>query len=289
MKEKCPYTVDDNYIRKIVKPRNISSRKGDNGIVLVIGGSRTYHGAPLLSSMAALRSGADLVYTAIPKVNLSSSRMFSSDLIFLPFPDDKLTVGSVRRLVSSIPKKIDASAIGMGLNISKPQSLFLLIQKILEENTHIVLDAAALIPEILTKISNADTIVTPHAGEFKRLFGETPTNGIEEQIKLVSRKAKEYGIIIVLKGFQNIISDGDEIFVIERTTPAMTVGGTGDILAGLISGFRTRYGSIESCLMGLYFNGKAALNLSRKFGLHIIASDLLTELPKVMQEYDSVE
>src|SRR5215218_6483377 len=108
-------TVDNNFVKKTVKPRYVQSRKGDNGLVLIVGGSRIYHGAPLLSSLAALRSGTDLVYTAIPKINLISSRIFSPDLIILPFPDDKLTTGSVRRLLNTIPKRIDAAAIGMGL------------------------------------------------------------------------------------------------------------------------------------------------------------------------------
>ena len=278
--------VDDDLIRKIVKPRNIWSRKGENGISLVIGGSRIYHGAPLLSSLAALRSGTDLVYTAIPKINLISSRIFSPDLIILPFPDDKLTTGSVRRLLNTIPKRIDAAAIGMGLNISKSQPLILLIQKLLESDSHLVIDAGALLPDILPSISKNETIVTPHAGEFKRLFGETPTSKLSEQVELVSRKAKEFGLIIVLKGHQNIVSDGESTFVIERTTPAMTVGGTGDILSGLITGFRTKYASVHSCLLGLFFNGKAGLRLSSRIGFHIIASDLLTELPYIMKEYD---
>src|SRR6478735_414590 len=162
-------SIDDDYIKKIIKPRNIRSRKGDNGIVLIIGGSRIYHGAPLLTSLAALRSGTDLVYTAIPKINLISSRIFSPDLIILPFPDDKLTTGSVRRLLNTLPKKINAAAIGMGLNVSKSQPLILLIQELLEGNSHIVIDAGALLPELLPNISKNDTIVTPHAGEFKRL------------------------------------------------------------------------------------------------------------------------
>src|ERR1044071_6380356 len=129
--------VDDELIRRIVKPRNILSRKGENGIALVVGGSRLYHGAPLLSSLAALRSGTDLVYTAIPKVNLISSRMYSPDLIILPFPDDKLTNGSVRRLINNLPKKIDAAGIGMGLNTSKSQPLILLIQQLLMDSSHL--------------------------------------------------------------------------------------------------------------------------------------------------------
>lgn len=287
MKDYC--LVDDNLIRKIVKPRNILSRKGDNGISLVVGGSRIYHGAPLLSSLAALRSGTDLVYTAIPKINLISSRIFSPDLIILPFPDDKLTTGSVRRLLNTIPKKIDAAAIGMGLNIAKSQSLILLIQKLLEGDSHLVLDAGALIPDILPRISKNETIVTPHAGEFKRLFGDSPTSKLPEQVELVSQKAKEFGLIIVLKGYQNIVSDGESTYVIERSTPSMTVGGTGDILSGLITGFRTKYGSVHSCLLGLFFNGKAGLRISSKIGFHMLASDLLTELPYIMKEYDTME
>ena len=287
MKDYC--LVDDNFIRKIVKPRNILSRKGQNGISLVVGGSRIYHGAPLLSSLAALRSGTDLVYTAIPKINLISSRIFSPDLIILPFPDDKLTTGSVRRLLNTIPKKVDAAAIGMGLNVSKSQPLILLIQKLLEGDSHLVLDAGALIPDILPGISKNETIVTPHAGEFKRLFGDSPTSKLSEQVGLVSQKAKEFGLIIVLKGYQNIVSDGESTFVIERSTPSMTVGGTGDILSGLITGFRTKYGSVHSCLLGLFFNGKAGLRISSKIGFHMLASDLLTELPYIMKEYDTIK
>lgn len=280
--------VDDDLIKRIVVPRNILSRKGENGISLVVGGSRIYHGAPLLSSLAALRSGTDLVYTAIPKINLISSRIFSPDLIILPFPDDKLTNGSVRRLINSLPKKIDAAAIGMGLNMSKSQPLSLLIRELLANDSHLVIDAGALHPEILPDITNNDTIVTPHAGEFKRLFGDDPTTKLTEQIELVSRKAKEFGLIIVLKGYQNVVSDGVSTFVLERATPSMTVGGTGDILSGLITGFRTKYNSLYSCILGLFFNGKAALRLSNKIGFHMLASDLLTELPYVMKEYDTI-
>jgi ADP-dependent NAD(P)H-hydrate dehydratase len=282
-------SVDEDFIRNIIKPRDMLSRKGENGIALVVGGSRIYHGAPLLSSLAALRSGTDLVYTAIPKINLLSSRIFSPDLIILPFPDDKLTTGSVRRLLNTLPKKVNASAIGMGLYVSRSQPLILLIQKLLEGNSQLVIDAGALIPDILPDISNNQTIVTPHAGEFKRIFGEFPSSKLPEQIKLVTRKAKEFGLIVVLKGHQNIVSDGEDTFVIERTTPSMTVGGTGDILSGLITGFRTKYGSLHSCLLGLFFNGLAGLRISDKIGSHMVASDLLTELPYVMKEYDKIK
>lgn len=280
--------VDVNLVREIILPRNKKSRKGDNGITLIVGGSRMYHGAPLLSSIAALRSGTDLVYTAIPKINLIPSRNFSADLIFIPFPDDKLTSGAARRLLNSIPKKIDAAGIGMGLSFSKSQSLLTLINGLIKSDVRLLVDAGALVPDILKDITNTKTIVTPHGGEFKRLFGELPIGSLNEQIKLVTKMAKEYGLIITLKGFWNIVSDGDKVYVIQRSTPSMTVGGTGDILSGLVAGFLTKHEPIHASLLGLYFNGIAALKVSSKIGLHMMASDLLAELPFVMKDYDVI-
>lgn len=281
-------SVDSGLVREIIIPRNKLSRKGENGVTLIVGGSRLYHGAPLLSSLAALRSGTDLVYTSIPKINLASSRNFSPDLIFVPFPDDKLTSGGVRRLLNSIPKKIDAAAVGMGLSFSKSESLLTLIKGLIQQDARLLIDAGALIADILKETINTKTVVTPHGGEFKRLFGDLPTGDLNEQIKIVTKMAKEYGLVITLKGFWNIVSDGDEVFVIQRATPAMTVGGTGDILSGLIAGFLTKYEPVPACILGLYFNGVAALNISNKIGMHMVASDLLAELPIVMKEYDRI-
>jgi ADP-dependent NAD(P)H-hydrate dehydratase len=280
--------VDNKYVKNIIKPRNIQSRKGDNGIVLIVGGSRIYHGAPLLSSIAALVSGIDLVYTAIPKINLISSRMFSPNLIFLPFPDDKLTMGASRKLLSLMPKKVHSAAIGMGLGISKTSSLCFLIKQLLEDKTSLILDASSLIPDVLGEIVNTKSVVTPHAGEFKRLFGQDPGIHKSEQMNIVMKKAKEYGIVIVLKGYWNIISDGEQISVIERTTPSMTVGGSGDVLSGLISGFLTKNNAFESSILGLFFNGLAAISLYNKIGLHLMASNLLEELPLVMKDFDKL-
>lgn len=282
-------TVNKDYIKKIIRPRNLQSRKGENGIVLIVGGSRIYHGAPLLSSIAALISGTDLVYTAIPKINLVSSRMFSPNLIFIPLPDDKLTMGSSRKLLSLMPKNPHSAAIGMGLGISKIDSLCFLIRKLLEDKVRLLLDASSLIPDILNEITNTKSIVTPHAGEFKRLFGQDPGQSKSEQIDNVLRKAKEYGIVVVLKGYINIVSDGELVSVIERSTPSMTVGGTGDVLAGLISGFSTKNNPFESSVLGLFFNGVAGYNLYNKFGLHLMASNLLEELPLVMKDFDRID
>jgi ADP-dependent NAD(P)H-hydrate dehydratase len=176
----------------------------------------------------------------------------------------------------------------MGLGISKINSLSFLIKKLLEDKTHLILDASALIPDVLHEIINTKSIVTPHPGEFKRMFGQDAGQSKSEQIDTVIKKAREYGIVIVLKGYWNIVSDGNLVSVIERTTPSMTVGGTGDVLSGLISGFLTKNNSFESSILGLFFNGLAASNLYNKFGLHLMASNLLEELPLVMKDFDTL-
>lgn len=284
--------INDDMIKKISVSRKISSRKGDNGIVLVVGGNRIYHGAPILASMAALRSGTDLVYTAIPSVNVEATRSFSPNLIVIPLVDEKLTMGSASRLIKTLPKKIDSATIGMGMSIAKKEALLSLIEKLLKNGTKLVLDASALIPEILPKIKETGCIITPHGGEYMRIFEtelKTHHNNENEQIVDVLKNAKKYGITIILKGWKNIISNGELTAVIERSTPAMTVGGTGDVLAGLVAGFFSKMNSFEAACTAVYFNGLAGIMAYQKSGLHMVASDLLDNLPQIMKKFDQIE
>src|SRR5918996_1052394 len=251
-------TVNDNSIKKVIVPRKNSSRKGDNGIVLVVGGSRIYHGAPILASIAALRSGTDLVYTAVPSINVESTRSYSPNLIVIPLVDQRLTMGSAARLIKTLPKKVDVATIGMGMNIAKKEALLSLIEKLLKNGTKLVLDASALMPEILPKIKETGCIITPHGGEYMRIFKtelKNHHNNENEQIADVLKNANKYGITIILKGWKNIISNGELTAVIERSTPAMTVGGTGDVLAGLVAGLFSKMNSFDAACTAVYFNG----------------------------------
>ena len=289
MSESTTITISPKLIKQLVLPRSLTSRKGDNGTVLIAGGSRFYHGAPVLASMAALRSGSDLVYTAVPRSIITAVRSFSPTIIALPLPDDKLTVGSANRLAALIPKHADSAAIGMGMSID-PAGIIALIKKLKEVRTKILLDASALIPQVLNEISGTGSIVTPHAGEHKRLFGSNPGTTKKEMVLNVRKLAKEYGITLVLKGWLNIISDGDRTATIERSTPAMTVGGSGDVLSGLAAGLLAKMSkSFEAALIAVYFNGLAGNLAFKRAGLHIIATDLLDNLPTVMRPFDKVK
>lgn len=281
-------TVTPKMIRQLIPPRSSLSRKGDNGVVLVAGGSRFYHGAPVLASMAALRSGADLVYTAVPRSIISAVRSFSPAIIALPLPDDKLTMGSANRLVAMLPKRADAAAIGMGMTL-EPEAIAALVSKLKQARTKILLDASALIPQVLGEISGTGSIVTPHAGEYKRLFGSDPGTAREEMISSVCRTAKDRGITIALKGWLNVISNGEQTAAIKRSTPAMTVGGTGDILSGLAAGLLARMKPFDAALTAVYINGLAGGIAFKSTGLHMIATDILDSLPAAMKPFDKIK
>jgi ADP-dependent NAD(P)H-hydrate dehydratase len=280
--------VTPKLIRQLMPPRSFSSRKRDNGTVLIAGGSRFYHGAPVLATMAALRSGADLVYTAVPRSIITAVRSFSPAIIALPLPDDKLTKGSTNRLMGMLPKKVDSASIGMGMTL-EPEALTLLVRKLRQAGTKILLDASALIPQVLEEISNTGTIVTPHPGEYKRLFGSEPGSTEEEMKSNVHKLAKEHGITIALKGWVNIVSDGEQLAAIKRSTPAMTVGGSGDVLSGLAAGLLAKMKHFDAAVVALYVNGVAGNLAFKKAGLHIIATDLVDNLPVVMKKFDEVK
>ncbi|MCV0410137.1 NAD(P)H-hydrate dehydratase [Nitrosopumilus sp.] len=276
-------------IKKFIPARNSKSRKGDNGVVLVIGGSYIYHGAPILSSIAALRCGTDLVYTSVPNINVTSTRAISPNLIVIPLVDQKLTRGAVNKLLGSLPRNLDSATIGMGLAIQEKNALLHLVKSLLDRDVRLSLDASALIPDILPLLANKNVVVTPHAGEFKRLFGESPSNSKNERIKLVEKKAKEHGITVLLKGATDVISNGFTTYLYEKKIPAMTVGGTGDVLSGLVAGLLSKNrNSLESAAAATFINGLAGKAVQKKIGLHMTSMDLLDAIPSAMKPFDKI-
>ena len=283
-------SLTPSIVKKYIPPRNLNSRKGDNGKVLVVGGSYMYHGAPILSSLAALRTGADLVYTAVPKVNAQASRAISPDLIVIPLADSKLTRGSVNKLLGQIPVGIDSAAIGMGLAVENIEALKLLIKSLIERDVRLSLDASALRKEILPIIKGKNVVVTPHSGEFERIFGEEIPSNKKTRISTLERLAKKNSITILLKGQDDIITDGVMTLINSKKTPAMTVGGTGDVLSGIVASMLSRNRNVlESTASAAFLNGQAGKIIQKQFGTHMIASDLIDVLPLVAKMFDKIK
>ena len=283
-------TITSSMVRKYIRPRKSDSRKGDNGKVLVVGGSYMYHGAPILSSLAALRTGCDLVYTAVPKVNAQATRAASADLIVIPLADSKLTRGSVNKLLGQIPAGIDSATIGMGLAVQDIEALKLLVKSLIERDVRLSLDASALRKEVLPIIKAENVLVTPHASEFERLFGEKIPDNKKTRISIVEKHAKKNSITILLKGMDDIISDGTKTLINSKKTPAMTVGGTGDVLSGIAASMLSQNRNvIEAAASAAFVNGQAGKIVQKNLGMHMVATDLIDVLPLISKTFDRIK
>lgn len=281
--------IQQSTIRRFIPPRNSKSRKGDNGTVLVVGGSSIYHGAPILSSLAALRCGTDLVYTAVPKINVQSARSVSPNLIIIPLVDQKLTRGAVNKLLGMVPKHCDSATIGMGLAIPDIHALKILVKSLVDQDVRLSLDASALVDDVLPLVAEKNTVVTPHAGEFKRLFGESPPHSIKERVKMVEDFANKNKVTILLKGPTDVISDGQTTYLNSKNVPAMTVGGTGDVLSGLVAGMLAKNrDSLQAASAAAYINGLAGYNVQKRMGLHMTSMDMIDVIPTVMRPFDKI-
>ena len=283
-------TLQTTTVKKFIPARKANSRKGENGTVLVVGGSYIYHGAPILSSLAALRTGTDLVYTSVPKINAQSTRAVSPNLIVIPLVDQKLTRGSVKKLLGAIPKNLDSATIGMGLAVAEKAALEILVKSLIKNDVRVSLDASALVPEILPIISNKNSVVTPHAGEFKRLFGISSPENQKQLVSTVEKLAKKHRITILLKGQTDVVSDGKTTYLNPKKIPSMTVGGTGDVLSGLVAGVLSKNrNALESAAAATYINGLAGKLVQKKLGLHITSMDLIDVIPQVMKPFDKIK
>jgi ADP-dependent NAD(P)H-hydrate dehydratase len=283
-----PMLIDAAYVAKVIPPRRKDSHKGMNGTVCVVGGSRLYHGAPFLCAMGAMRSGVDLVFLAVPATIATSIRALSPDIIVVPLPDSKLTRGNVSKLMSWVPN-VDTFAVGPGLGPQRPESLAQALNEMKGEGRSLVVDADALRQPVLPSIRNTKTVVTPHAKEFERLFGESLPDELDARTNVVSAQARKSGLTVLVKGPVDIISDGERVAHNETHSPAMTVGGTGDVLTGITAGLLAKkVQPFEAACAAAYVNGSAGLEASKELGLHITASDVVNQIANVMKKYDTV-
>lgn len=284
-----PHTLDTELVRKFIPARHKNSHKGQNGRVLVVGGGTIYHGAPVLASLASLRAGSDLVYTAVPKHNVAATRSLSPNLIVVPMADQKLTRGTAKKLLGAIPAGIDAAAVGMGLVVAEKGALELLVSTLVDSDVRLLLDAGALSADVLPLVASKNCVLSPHAGEYARVFGKPPPESLKERIENVEHDASKHSVTILLKGQTDVISDGNTTFLCEKNTPAMTVGGTGDVLSGITASLLARNrNSLESAAAAAFINSLAGTGAQKRLGLHIVATDLIDEIPSAMMPLDTI-
>ena len=241
--------------------------------------------------MAALRTGTDLVYLSIPKLIATSIRALTPDLIVFPLADAKLTKGAAGAFLKWLPD-IDSLVLGPGLGRQNIEGIKKIVTDVcVERKVRATIDAEAQNTEVFSFIKGRDCITTPHPGEFKRVFKLDAGNTLEEKIDSVTLKAREFVITIVLKGYETVITDGDLTYVNRTGSAAMTCGGIGDTLSGVIGGLLaqcsgTEVKSVEIAAAASYIVGLAGKCASDLKGFHIVSTDILDQIPNVLKPFD---
>ncbi|WP_436932323.1 NAD(P)H-hydrate dehydratase [Halosimplex halobium] len=257
--------------------RDPSSHKGQNGEVLVVGGG-PYAGAPALSAKAALRAGADLVRVACPMVVGRELQGFGEDLIVRPYQGKQLEPKQVGFLLQ-MARHHDTVVIGPGLG--DEEETLEAVEGILSgySGTAVVdADALSRVPEVDTE---ADLICTPHQGEFAEMGGRV-TDDWEERTDYVEHFAADLGQTVLVKGKYDVISDGETTRVNRTGNAGMTVGGTGDVLAGITGALAATQEPVHAAAMAAYANGKAGDRAFERNNNGLTATDLHDEIPAVL-------
>ena len=278
--------VGPGDVSLVSSSRELNSHKGDFGTLLVIGGNKLFSGAPALASLSALRVGVDIVYTASPEKTASIIASMSPNLITIKLKGKHLNPNNLNSLFSFI-KKSDAIVLGPGLGVHDETFEFveLCINEIEKLGKPLILDADGITAFSTFKRSVSNPfIITPHVGEFTRLSGKKLTNNIEKRIKEVGILSSELNAVIVLKGKKDIICDSKRTKINNTGNPGMTVGGTGDVLAGIIGGLVAQKNDLfEAAVAGTYINGVSGDFAAKKMGYHLLATDLLELIPQVLR------
>ncbi len=262
--------------------RSCGSHKGQNGRVLILGGSEQYSGAPALAALSSLRSGVDISVIACPEIVANPVRSYSPDLIVKSLSNDYVRFDDSGDILE-MSESSDSVVIGCGIGRKEETGLVLneMVEKI-QKPIVIDADALKLVDKKILFDSGNNIVLTPHKSEFKSFFNVDITENLDERIQTVKSVASEFGCTVLLKGAIDVVSDGERLRLNSTGNPGMSVGGTGDVLAGLVGGLiATGHEVFEAASLGSYINGTAGDLAMEDYGYNFTASDLLNYIPKV--------
>lgn len=278
-------TLDHQQVLNILPDRRIDAHKGDFGRILLLCGSRGYTGAAALAAMGALRSGAGLVYLAVPESIYAIEATKLNEAIVLPLPDQdgKLSIDALPPILKLLPN-MDAVLFGPGWGQSEGN--FLIAKEILQTfEGAVVVDADGI--NVIAKHMDivrerkAPTIFTPHPGEFARMGGD---NTLDRQMAAESF-ARDFGCILLLKGHNTVITDGCRTYLNPTGNPGMAVGGSGDVLAGIIASLIGQgIDPLEAAACGAWLHGAAGDICAQEIGQYgMLPTDMVEALPRLMK------
>ena len=273
----------------VVPKRRPEAHKGEYGRLLVVGGSFRYTGAPALVGLAALRSGVDLVVVAAPAETAVVIASFSPDLITIRLPCRDLEPAALPQLREDI-KRATAVVIGSGLGTlaCTRDAVIELARTLAKTELPVLFDADGLKALAAERelLKNPRWVVTPHAKEFEILTGTDLPKDTTARAEEVKKAAKELGCTILLKAHVDIIaSPGGKVALNQTGNPGMTVGGTGDVLAGIVGAFLSQGAEpFRASVAGAWACGRAGDLCMKDKGYEFTASDVIEKLPEVFKE-----
>ena len=276
--------TDESYVQTKIPSRDPETHKGNYGKILLLCGSRGFSGAAALAANSALRTGAGLVYLAVPESIYVIEAVKVTEAVVLPFKDQNgmFSEDACEQILSLLPK-MDAVLIGPG--IGRSFGSFSVVRYVLQNATcPVVLDADGInVLEGHTDIlreRTAPTILTPHAGEFLTAFGFSPDDRIMSSAKM----AKEFGCVMLLKGHKTLITDGQVCFENHTGNAGMAKGGSGDVLAGMITALLgQKLSPMDAAICGAWIHGRAGDICRDEIGMYgMLPGDMICVLPRLL-------
>ena len=286
--------LTEKILRHFPMPHT-TMHKGEAGHVLILGGSEAFTGAPLLSALGALRSGAGLVTIASPRELVHEIKSGWPDIMTLPLGSgrqwDRACMENLKPHLSRF------SAVVFGPGLGRDQGAMDFLHAYLEmPHPRTLFDADALYflaehQDLMQKVPNT-SIVTPHPGEMSRFFDITAREINADRAAYVRKFTQKFTMNILLKGAATIISDGeDPIYISPFATPNLALGGAGDVLSGIIATLLTRdISPLMAAQLGVYWHGLCGQILARDFPFRgNLAQEIAHTLPKALKEWNDAQ
>ena len=277
--------LNHEKVLNILPDRNPFAHKGKFGKILLLCGSEGYTGAAALASMGALRSGAGLVFLGVPRSIYAIEAVKLTEPVVFPLPDKegKMDEAAIPEILERLPK-MDAVLMGPGLGQSR--GVCEVVKTVLNRaECPVVLDADGInvIGQHMDILRGrtAPTILTPHDGDFARLGGIIG----EDRVAAAERMAQELGCIMLLKGHHTVITDGSSTYINHTGNPGMAVGGSGDVLAGIIVSLLGQgLAPLEAAACGAWLHGAAGDLCAAEIGQYgMLPTDILNVLPRLLK------
>ena len=271
-------------VLNILPDRADDAHKGDCGKLLLLCGAKGYTGAAYLSAMGALRSGAGLVFLGVPESIYQIEAIKLNEPVVFPLPDreGKLSEEAIPEIIDRL-SRIDAVLIGPGLGQS--EGVFQVVKAVLERAVcPVVLDADGINVmaghKDILRGRTGPTILTPHAGEFARLGG-----WIGDRQTAAEAMARETGSILLLKGHDTVITDGYSTYINPTGNPGMAVGGSGDVLSGIIVSLLGQgIDPLRAAACGAWIHGAAGDICAAEIGRYgMLPTDMVNVLPRLLK------